>query len=413
MPTKIRNIIFITICICTLSIAFIYLGAKKATVLPSSFINETYSYLEGTKLQARPEISLDNIKKGIFQKQTEKWLTTKVPKRDSVLLFNAKVQRGVIKTANSAFGFDTIPTFFGSDYSYVSRLNYLVQNSIKNTKERIQHLNDSASAINEFESEHKNLKFTIALVERINYTEANPTYSLISDAEGKDDRWNNFASKLDPQIDFIDLSIKDEEMRSKLFFKSDHHWNITGASIAFQKIMNEAYPELTQAEFGEITIYDKPAFYGTLSRNGLMADITPDSISDYIIDMSDIQIEINNKESKQEDVEHIMMYNSESWKKERFQNRYGEYFHGDVAKIVFSSAKQTGRNLLLIGDSYSNLCDRFFAKSFDNVVEIDQRTNKESLDELIKSYGITDVLFLSNYSILDKGRDVLTKWSSN
>ena len=108
MPTKLRNIIFIAICICALSIAFIYQGAKWAHVLPASFNNGTYSYLEGAKLQTRPKLTLSNIKKGTFQTQTEKWLTTKVPKRDSVMLLNAKVQRGIIKTANLACGFDTV-----------------------------------------------------------------------------------------------------------------------------------------------------------------------------------------------------------------------------------------------------------------------------------------------------------------
>ena len=129
--------------------------------------------------------------------------------------------------------------------------------------------------------------------------------------------------------------------------------------------------------------------------------------------MSDIQIEIDDKEAKLEDVEHIEMYENKNYDKERFMNRYGEYFHGNISKIVFSSGKGTGRNLLLIGDSYSNLCDRFFAKSFDNVVEIDQRTNKESIDDLITNYGITDVLLLSNTSILHRGSDILTKWVSN
>ena len=74
-PHKLRNIIFIAICICALSIAFIYQGAKWAHVLPASFNNGTFSYLENANLQGRPSPSYANIKNGTFQKQVEKWIT--------------------------------------------------------------------------------------------------------------------------------------------------------------------------------------------------------------------------------------------------------------------------------------------------------------------------------------------------
>ena len=86
MSTKIRNIIFVFICICVFSTAFIYIGADKMHILPSNLENSKdvnnnpYSYLEGAKLQTRPKLTTDNFIKGTFQSQCEKWLGAKVPK---------------------------------------------------------------------------------------------------------------------------------------------------------------------------------------------------------------------------------------------------------------------------------------------------------------------------------------------
>ena len=197
MTTKIRNIIFIAICICALSIAFIYQGAKWAHVLPESFNNGTFSYLENANLQGRPSPSYANVKNGTFQKQVEKWIDTKVPKRDSVMLFNAKVQRGVIKTANLACGFDTIPTFFGSKYSANECLEAVFPTSIQQSNDVSENYKRSFQAINGFVQNHANLNFVMANPDRIEQSEANPSYNLTSAPISNEYKHVNFVGKLD------------------------------------------------------------------------------------------------------------------------------------------------------------------------------------------------------------------------
>ena len=414
MPTKLRNIVFIAICICALSIAFIYQGAKWAHVLPASFNNGTYSYLEAAKLQTRPKLALSSIKDGTFQSQTEKWITTKVPKRDSVMLFNAKVQRSVIRTANLAFGFDSVPTFYGSSYSYNSKLEIITEQAGKATNEKKQNLNEASGAINEFQQEHSDLNVTVATPDRTAHSEANPTFSLVSNVVTKQFMHDNFIDKLNSSVQYVDLSIADEEEHSEVFFKTDHHWSIKGARSAYLKIMDEAYTDLNKVRFDELITYEKPAFYGSLARRALMLNVHSDVITDYKVDMHDVQIKINNKQCNQEDIAHAEMYENGAYSSQKLSNRYAEYFHKDVAKIEFHSTNRTGRNLLLIADSFSNPCERFFASSFDNVVVIDQRYNKENLKDLITNNNITDVLLMPNTKfVLEEGGDILTKWPSS
>ena len=270
MPTKLRNIIFIAICICALSIAFIYQGAKWAHVLPESFNNGTFSYLENANLQGRPSPSYANIKNGTFQKQVEKWIDTKIPKRDSVMLFNAKVQRGIIKTANLACGFDTVPTYFGSENSYTEKYNMLQVTSVQQTEKIADNYQLAANAINSFASKHTEMNFTLAIPDRLNYSENNPTFSLTSKPIDANFKNENFIGLLSSRIKYVDIFSTSTEEHLVDYFRTDHHWNIKGVAKAYNKVAAEGSLNANCINFDNLIQWDEPAFYGSFSRAGLM-----------------------------------------------------------------------------------------------------------------------------------------------
>ncbi len=398
MTTKLRNIIFISVCICAFSIAFIYLGAKATHILPASFINATYSTLEGAKLQGRPSVSLENIKNGKFQSETEKWITTKVPKRDSVMLFNARAQRGAIAVANIAIGFEAIPTYFGSKYSYTESLNVVAATSVQKSEDISQKMGECAEAINKFVDTHPNLSYTLTIPDRVCHSEANPSFSLVS--EPFDDEWRHseFVDKLDERIKYVDLSYSNSSDYYNKYFRTDHHWNIEGAYESFRKVMGSSYPELEAIEFdpnSKVT-YQTPKFYGTASRLGLCIPNESDLITDYITDLSDVTIKFNGKEVSSDEVEDVESYVNKSYTKEKLKDRHGDYFHGNNGLVTYEKNNSSNRNLLVFRDSYLNSCDRFYSFSFDKVITVDQEKFKGNIQELLDEYNITDVLFMQN-----------------
>ncbi len=394
MPTKLRNIIFTVICICALSVAFIYQGAKVAHVLPSSFNNGTYSYLEGAKLQTRPKVSLENIKKGTFQSQTEKWITTKVPKRDSVMLFNAKVQRGMIRAANLACGFETIPTFYGSSVYYYAIDDALFMSPAKQSNDQERRYENCADELNNFSKKYKNLSVNIGIIYKTDDSEFNPVVKLISNPI--DHSWtnNNFIEKLDESINYVDLYYSDESNWRSAFFRTDHHWTISGATDAYKKIMESCFPDLNQIEFNNKIKYDEIGFNGSYARRGAIEIKSSDKIEDYVIDLQEVAIQFDDDDKTWEDVEHTEKYGNRLYSKHRFYDLYSDYFHSNQAKIVFTTQNQTNRNLLLIGESFLNNCERFYVPSFDKVIHVDPNYFKDSLEELIEKNCITDVLIL-------------------
>ena len=393
MPAKLRNITFIVICICALSIAFIYQGAKKMNVLPASFNNGTYSYLEGAKLQTRPAVSLENIKKGTFQTQTEKWLTAKVPKRDSVMLFNAKVQRGVIKAANLACGFETVPTYFGSEYAYTEKFDLLEEVIDKQTDKLAESYQTLASTINKFAEKYPNINVSFSMPDRVSHSESNPTNSLVSNSTNHIFKSENLIKRLNSSVKVVDLSTSSTQDFLEKYYRTDHHWNIVGAYEAYEKIMLTCYPELPTYKHGNLITYEKPNMYASASRKGLMLPKIADKLTDFDTDFSDLKVSIQGKEAENEDVRHVQKYKSGQFNQERFTERYGEYFYySKTTKLQYTSKNHRGRNMLIIGDSYTNSIDSFFAEVFDVTIKIDQRYNKESVSSLIRANNITDVL---------------------
>ena len=320
----------------------------------------------------------------------------------------------MIKTANLACGFDTIPTFFGSEYAYAQTLGILTQQNKKATEQRIRSMNEASEAINAFCRKSPEISFTIAFAGQISYGEANPTFNLVSNAESSSTRMKEFAAGLQRDVTFIDLHSENATEYSENYFSTDHHWNITGAYLAYKEIMRQAYPELQQEFDANFVEYQKPTFYGSCSRSGLHLPKTGDLISDFLVDMQNTQIKIDGKNSSLEDVEHVRKYSTGTYQKDFFYTRYSEYFYeGNKSKVEYLGQNETGRNILIIGDSYKKPCEHFFAKSFDNVIAIDQRYNKEQLDDIIKEHNATDILVLASPSKLDYGTNLLTnRWNT-
>ena len=403
MSTKIRNIIFIFICICVFSTVFIYLGTKKMNILPESYINGTYSYLEGAKLQSRPTFSLENFTKGTFQTQTEKWIGTKVPKRDSVMLFNAKVQRSVINVANTAFNFDSIPTYFGSKYAYTKSLDLISRQSNQKSETYAEKYQQVAQAINEFVEDNPNLNVTFAIPSRLEFSENNPTFNLTSNPIDKEFRTENLIEKLNSSVNYVDIFTDSLDEQMEEFFRTDPHWSIKGAKSAFDKLVTDGSLGLDSVAVGEYVQFEKPDFYGSSSRASLMLSKDSDHITDYVLDFTGFKIYINNESVELNEIDGCVSYQNGNYdKKNLFKDRYTEYFQkakGRPSKLEFVSENKNGKQLLVIGDSYTSAIQRFFAYSYEKVVRLDHEESLKanvSLKGTISENNFTNVLILLN-----------------
>ena len=406
MLKKIRNVIFIGLVSLLLCISLFYLGAKKAGVLPECLDNGDISYLEkNAYLTLDFTTGFQGFIDGKFQKDFEKFASSRIPRHDDWLLAKGEIQFKTIEVSNLIFNYNVIPTFFGSSYSYDRKHDSVVQQSVKKEEKLKKAYNKIAKNINGFAKMNTNLKITQCTPDRISCSSANPTRKLISNSFNNDFKEKQFSKKLREEISHVDLSYKKISEYYDDYYKTDHHWNGIGAMKAYEEIMNQVYPNNPRFEKPQETVFDEPLFWGTYSRSGIRRANVPDKTIDYRVDMRGINIKINGEVVTSEDVAHFDMYDNGTWNKNEFESRYAEFYHEDFAMITFENTNiNSNQNLLLIGSSFSNCVDRYFAKSFKNVIEVDPRKCKDSLQGIVSDYQITDVIIMIDDATLTQDR---------
>lgn len=188
------------------------------------------------------------------------------------------------------------------------------------------------------------------------------------------------------QVIRVEEALK-KHAKEDIYYRTDHHWTSLGASYAFEKLAEEMKIENPETDYQVYIVADD--FEGTLA-----------SKSGYHKSRDAIQV----YEPKSHDTEYIVMYVEEGsksasiYKSECLQekDKYTVFFGGNHARIDISTTLKEERNLLLVKDSYANCMVQFLLPYYQNIIMIDPRYFYESVDNIMGSYGITEVLFLYN-----------------
>ena len=390
----VRNIVF-SVCVAVL------LFSSIANAGMDFFQGETkkQSFLEGRYYQTAPVITADRFMDGSIQDETEQYFADLIPKRDSVLLGNAALQRWGISTANIPFGFAAYPTFFGSDYLACPEYEAIVEYPTTQDVATPELVGRATAAVTTGVTNHDDVNWLFALVDRSRNTLSNPAHDLVASPADYPYYKELFLDKLPESCPYVDLSIDDPETYFAQYFHTDHHCQISNALIAYNKIM-DAFKR-TPIETPEIReVYPGP-FYGSEARSGLIIDYA-DSVYDIVKPETDFTVQANGKQVK-------LTWLNEGFgdtpykKKSRFSNAYGDYFHADRGHIHIENAKGTG-SLLVIGDSFTNNMDYLFAYSYHDVHIVDPRHFEGTLDSFLAENHVDDavVLMASNTLINQK-----------
>jgi hypothetical protein len=217
-----------------------------------------------------------------------------------------------------------------------------------------------------------------------------------------------FVQNLDSDIKFDYFRLDTPEDRIKKKFRSDHHWNIYGAYEGYRQIIEMIYadsPEIGKPVDYEILKVPGIKWYGSLGSSVGQTD--PGYLDDfYILDLSDLPKYRGNS------------YDINALQKSFMNGEYNKHGKNFDYYVTYNQPQEryvfpdnnTGRNLLLLGDSYSWSIATIIAAHFDKTychikpwmvpadVTYDYR-------KLISENNITDVLILLYSSRLLFGYD--------
>ncbi|MDO4533587.1 MAG: DHHW family protein [Coriobacteriia bacterium] len=348
------------------------------------------SYLEGRNYTQLPEISLERALDKSMQDETESYLADNVPKRTTVLLANAYMQAQSIGLASLPFGFTVCPTYYGSEYAYSSTYDAIFSSPLKVTKESYKSTKKAVNAVNKFIERHPDKSFTYYLADFNSRSMACPLHDLVSEPEDYQFWRENFLQKIDARCTVIDGGYDDSDAYYQDFFHTDHHWQPVGAYKAYQAIVESFGKQ--PADSGELKTMFTEGMWGSMARSGRSIWSTPDVIRDYLPDLEGISVRINGEEKQLSNLD--TGYGEHPFtKKDQLEDVYAGYFHGDSARIEIFNEQGDG-GLLIIGDSFTNCMERFFAPNYRYICILDPRRYNGDIDEFIADKDIDDVAFI-------------------
>lgn len=398
-----RNITFIVF---TTIVTLLVIGNIIFAALVDGYTIPSRSYLEGRTRQGVPEATLETLSSGDFQSQAEQFLADRFPKRDGVLIRNAEMQGMTIKLANLPFNYPALPTFFGSRYVYLPEWGSIQDIPFSQRDYPSKRVESAARKWAGFMSAHPDSHWCFAMVDRAFTSGSSPTCGLIGRPADYQFFEERFSRVLPGGCMLTDLSCSSTEVYFSDYYHTDHHWQVQGAAKAYRKIVTELDREPKDLD-DFVMVFGGP-FFGSGVRSGL-APLASDVVYDVSYDASSFSVRANGEDIPRSDIDEFLSDSYKSYRKPaKYANVYADYFHKDYGLLEYFNADAPEGTLLIIGDSYTNCMDRFFAENYQHVSIIDPRYYENNLDAYVDELAPDDIVVLmSANNLIDK--DTLKK----
>ena len=201
---------------------------------------------------------------------------------------------------------------------------------------------------------------------------------------------SEFKNNLNKNINYAELNVDNYEDYLKMFYRTDHHWNMYGAYIGYQDIMNMLGKK---ASLYNIKKVNKVPYYGSIAKSSLSTLVSDDI---YDVDAKlDYRVTINGDEPESKFKPRSMRYEKDY----EFFDYYIHYFDGQYGLVKYEFDNDSDENLLIFSDSYAWQIDYLIASHYKNTYVVNLRydgyaNGKFNYNEFIKENNISDVLFL-------------------
>lgn len=170
-----------------------------------------------------------------------------------------------------------------------------------------------------------------------------------------------------------------------MYYKTDHHWKTKAAYYTFRQYA--AYKGITPVNYN---FYDVTgSFQGTQSSNSGVYS-TYETVT---IGVPDNSIGTYTVEYVKEGKKTTSLFDDSKLKE---KDKYQVFLGGNFAQVDITTTAGTGRNLMIIKDSYANCFIPLLTPYYDKIIVIDPRYFYDDIYTLIEAYGISDVLFMYN-----------------
>ena len=327
-----------------------------------------FSDTENRMLQQAPALTMQSLTSGKFMNQFEDFVADQFMGRNGWIYSKLKMDKILGKKESNG-------VFLGD-------AGYLIEATSVPEEERVSR---NVQAINQFTGAHPGLRCVMTIVpnsSEINRSLLAPGAPLRSQREDI----GQIASQLSADMTYVDLiDVLLPHSQEDLYYKSDHHWTSLGASYAWPAIA-QALQVPSDDQYKVLTVADD--FSGTMASTS--GDFNVCDKVDIYVNQPEVDYYV---EYSGDPVKYSSIFRSEALEQ---KNKYEVFFGGNFPKITITTLGESGRNLLVLKDSYANCFIPFLLPHYDHIIMIDPRYYSDDLEEELKASDITDVLIMYN-----------------
>lgn len=360
--TKIIGICFIAI------LAVFFVGNL---LLP----DKSFSSAENRMLQTLPHFSASTYLEGRYETKLENYANDQFVARN-----------GFIKAKSAT---DITEGKLEANGVYRCKDNYLME---KITAPN-DHLKTTEQALMQFRRKYGRMKMYFLLAPNAAniLSDKLPATVRVNDQNKYMD--NFFANIKDNGIKPVDVrsTFKAHKDDTQLYYRTDHHWTTDGAYLAFKK-SGEVMGFKDSITYKAYAV--KNDFKGTLYSKSGFTNGKDDAIKIYLPASSKAKGYKNSviyySDTKKKTTQFYQLNNLEK------KDAYTVFGGSNHPMYTIQTPVRSGKNLLLVKDSYANSFIPFLAQHYKKIVVVDPRYFYDDINDIIKANNISQVLFLYN-----------------
>ena len=340
------------------------------------------SVKENRMLATKPKFRLSSLISGDYDEKFEAYMDDQFVGRDMWRKLKVTVDRiGGSRLENGVY--------IGTNGQLLEQIEVADEN----------HLAANIKAIKSFSESQSKIPVRMMLVpDAANVL--NHSLPSLAKAEDQTQMFSMVRKDLGDSVEWIDVSTElNKHKTEKIYYKTDHHWTTLGAFYAFQA----AAPSLgiegdLSGKYVSYAVSD--SFNGMLASKSGVNLGEKEQIDIYVPTEEDTDLIVDYVD---EGKRSTSLYDSSKLKE---KDQYTVFLGGNSSLLDIRTVSTSTKRLLLVKDSFANSFIPFLTPYYREIVVVDPRYYSGTINDLMDSYRISEVLFLYSGNTFFKDNNI-------
>ena len=340
------------------------------------------SVQENRMLATKPKFRLSSLISGDYDEKFEAYMDDQFVGRDMWRKLKVAVDRiGGSRLENGVY--------IGTNGQLLEQIEVADEN----------HLAANIKAIKSFSESQSKIPVRMMLVpDAANVL--NHSLPALAKPEDQTQMFSMVRKDLGDSVEWIDVSTElNKHKTEKIYYKTDHHWTTLGAFYAFQA----AAPSLgidgdLSGKYVSYTVSD--SFNGMLASKSGVNLGEKEQIDIYVPTEEDTDLIVDYVD---EGKRSTSLYDSSKLKE---KDQYTVFLGGNSSILDIRTVSTSTKRLLLVKDSFANSFIPFLTPYYREIVVVDPRYYSGTINDLMDSYRISEVLFLYSGNTFFKDNNI-------